>query len=318
MAKRVISGFVYGLILVCVGALKAFFGAQYNYAGNLVFDAFITFLAIVGTFEITRAFRDNITKTQRAMVMTFSALVIPACSLAEFFYGYGLIVACACFFVVALAILSLLVFRHEETTIESVGASLFAAVYPSFLLTIMVLANHLGSAPFEGGYMLIGKTGEVAFNGNLAILLVFVISPMSDVFAFFFGISLKKVFPRKLAPKLSPNKTVIGFIGGLVGGAISCAAIYFIYNLVLQFVFKTASYLDQTYIWLPVYMAIGMLVSLSTCLGDLLESSIKRKKGIKDMGKIMPGHGGVLDRIDGTIVATVVVYVCLLIVHIFI
>ena len=300
MAKRIISGVIYAIILICLGTLKAVLGAGSNYAGSLIFDAFVTFLSIVGTFEITRALKDTITKPQRVMVMTFGVLVIPACALTEYFFGLGLHVACTCFFVLVVALLSLLVFHNEKTTLESVGAALFSSVYPAFLLCIMVLVNHIGEAPMVEGFdKLIGNTGEAVFNANLAILLLFIVSPMSDVFAFFFGISLKKVFPRKLAPKLSPNKTVIGFIGGLIGGAISSGMVFFIYNIVLKYALGVDNCLDQTYIWLPIYMLIGMLISLVTCFGDLLESSIKRKKGIKDMGKIMPGHGGVMDRIDG-------------------
>ena len=61
-------------------------------------------------------------------------------------------------------------------------------------------------------------------------------------------------------------------------------------------------------VWLLVYVVIGMVASGANEFGDLVESGIKRKVGIKDMGKIMPGHGGILDRIDGTIFATIVVY----------
>ena len=62
------------------------------------------------------------------------------------------------------------------------------------------------------------------------------------------------------------------------------------------------------YIWLPVYIVVGVLAALATAFGDLVESCIKRKRGLKDMGDLMPGHGGILDRIDGTLFASVVVY----------
>ena len=61
-------------------------------------------------------------------------------------------------------------------------------------------------------------------------------------------------------------------------------------------------------LWLPVYLVIGLFSAVATAFGDLVESCIKRKVGLKDMGKIMPGHGGVLDRIDGTLFASIVVY----------
>ena len=63
------------------------------------------------------------------------------------------------------------------------------------------------------------------------------------------------------------------------------------------------------HIWLPAYLAIGFLAAAATEFGDLVESCIKRKIGIKDMGKIMPGHGGILDRIDGTLFASLAVYI---------
>ena len=134
------------------------------------------------------------------------------------------------------------------------------------------------------------------------IVFVFTVSPVCDVFAFFFGRMFKKQFPDKLAPEISPNKTIIGGIGGLVGGVATAAVIYFVYNAITG-----VGYVNM-HIWLPVYLAIGFLAAAATEFGDLVESCIKRKLGIKDMGNIIPGHGGVLDRIDGTLFASVAVY----------
>ncbi|MBQ9117661.1 MAG: phosphatidate cytidylyltransferase [Clostridia bacterium] len=304
MKNRVISGLIYLGILIGVFALKIF-------VNDLCFDAFVWFLAIVGTFEITRAFGDSMTKVQRVLTFIFAIIVIPTCALVEYFFGYGLHVTCVCFFALAISLLSLLVFDHDATTLENIGASLFAAVYPALLLCLLVLTNHIGQDPvLEGFDKVIGTQSDV-FNSNLAIMLIFVASPLSDVFAFFFGITLKKVFPKKLAPTLSPNKTIVGFVGGLIGGMIAAGLTYFVYNLALDtgYAFNWA--------WLPVYLAIGLLTALATSFGDLVESCIKRKKGLKDMGKIMPGHGGVLDRIDGTIFATVAVYICFAVIHLF-
>ena len=110
-----------------------------------------------------------------------------------------------------------------------------------------------------------------------------------------------------MSPNISPNKTMIGGIGGLFGGLVGACAVYFIYKA------GAGSYADMQ-IWLPVCLAIGLLVALFTAFGDLMESAIKRKVGIKDMGKIMPGHGGALDRIDGSIYASLVVYLCFILV----
>ena len=313
MKKRVISGLIYLFILVAMFASKIVVNIYTKNIGDLIFDTLIWFFAIVGTYEITRAFGDSMTKAQRVITFIFAGIVIPACGLAEYFFGYGLHVTCVCFFALCVTLLSLLVFRHDETTLENIGSSLLAAVYPSLLLCLLVLANHIGEPPVLAGFdKVIGGTEQAVFNSDLAILFIFTISPLSDVFAFFFGITLKKVFPQKLAPTLSPNKTVIGFIGGLIGGAISGVAVYFVYTMVLSLIGRAEVgwMFENVGLWLLVYVAIGLLAALATSFGDLVESCIKRKKGLKDMGNIMPGHGGVLDRIDGTIFATVAVYVC--------
>ena len=112
---------------------------------------------------------------------------------------------------------------------------------------------------------------------------------------------LRKFFPKKMSPNISPNKTVVGGIGGLVGGVLGAAILYFVYN-------ATAGAYTDMQIWLPVYLLIGLAVSFVTAFGDLTESAIKRKLDIKDMGKIMPGHGGALDRLDGVFFSTVTVY----------
>jgi len=181
---------------------------------------------------------------------------------------------------------------YEETSLEGLGLSFLSAVYPTVFLTVMALMNH-AVAPLE--------LQAFGFDSRILILFVFVVSPCSDSIAYVFGCSMGKRFPKKMAPTLSPKKTVIGGIGGLVGGLLGAAALYFIYNAL------AGSY-AQMYIWLPVYLLIGLVASVATMFGDLVESCIKRKLGLKDMGNIMPGHGGALDRLDSAFYSTVVVY----------
>jgi phosphatidate cytidylyltransferase len=88
---------------------------------------------------------------------------------------------------------------------------------------------------------------------------------------------------RKLWPEISPNKTIEGFVGGVV-----CA-------IIVAIVFKLLANIDQTMIELLV---IGIIVSLFGQMGDLVQSAFKRHYGVKDSGKILPGHGGILDRFD--------------------
>ena len=125
---------------------------------------------------------------------------------------------------------------------------------------------------------------------DLGKALVFVplcISFGSDTFALFAGMLFGR---HKLAPLVSPKKTVEGAVGGFVGSIVCCL----IYGAVMQFGFQ----LKVSYVIFAIYGALGSLVSQ---IGDLSFSYIKRQYGLKDFGNIFPGHGGVLDRFDSVI-----------------
>ncbi|MBR2321600.1 MAG: CDP-archaeol synthase [Clostridia bacterium] len=293
MKIRLISGSCYIALLAVFFCLKIFLPY-----GDFYFDGLIYAFAILGTFEMLRATKEKTTKAERGLVYTFTAITIPAVAVGEYFKGWGLATMGGAILVLSIALLSLLVIRHEETSLESLGLSLLSAVYPTLLLALMVLANH-ATAP--------GALTKIAFDSRLLILFVFVVSPCADSIAYVFGKFLRKYFPKKMTPVISPNKTVIGGIGGLVGGMLGAAALYFIYN-------ATAGSYDQMHIWLPIYLGLGLVASVATAFGDLVESCIKRKLGLKDMGNIMPGHGGVLDRLDSAFYSTIVVYLAYVIV----
>ncbi len=299
MKIRLLTGSCYIAVLAAFFCLKVL-------VHDFFFDALIYAFALIGTFEMLRALKDKTTKAEKGIVYVFAAVCVPACALCEQYYGQGALVVCACLFVLALALLSLLVIKHEETTLESLGCSLLASVYPTFLLCLLVLTNHANPNLEMALY---------GFDSDILILFIFVISPCADSIAYVFGRFLKKYFPKKMAPAISPNKTVIGGIGGLVGGMLGALILYFIYNATLGFGYLA---FEKMYLWLPVYLGIGLVSSVATAFGDLVESCIKRKLDIKDMGKLMPGHGGVLDRIDGTLFACVVVYGAFLLLGLFV
>ena len=118
------------------------------------------------------------------------------------------------------------------------------------------------------------------------LLYVVLITIMSDTFAHFWGTKIGSV---KLCPNVSPNKTVEGMIGGTIFGTFIGAAFF------LTFINPNASVL--------LIGVISLALSLVAQFGDLVFSAIKRKYGVKDYGNIMPGHGGVLDRLDSIIFA---------------
>lgn len=290
--KRTISGIVYVAVLLAFYLLKVF-------VHDLCFDVLTYAFAIIGTIEMLKASQAKTTKAERVIVMIFAIVSIPLCAFFETMSGYGVLrvyglhVMFVLFFVLAVALLCLFVIRYEETTLESVGYSFLSAVYPTFLLSLLILTNHVPE--FD-------QLKNVAFNSDLLILFIFVISPCSDCFALVVGSLLKKKFPQKFAPAISPNKTLVGFIGGLLGGVLGSVALYFVYNGLLGI-----GSFENMWLWLFVYAAIGFVAAAATMFGDLVESGIKRKLGVKDMGNLIPGHGGILDRIDGTLFATMIV-----------
>ena len=120
--------------------------------------------------------------------------------------------------------------------------------------------------------------------GRYVILIPFAIACACDAGAYFIGIKFGK---HKLAPVVSPNKTIEGALGGIATGVLAMI----LYTLVLDLIFKQ----DVSYGAAAVYGMLGCLVGE---LGDLCFSVIKRQTGIKDYGNLIPGHGGVLDRFD--------------------
>ena len=135
-------------------------------------------------------------------------------------------------------------------------------------------------------------------NGQYTFVLVFVAAWMCDSFAYFTG----KFFGKhKLAPNLSPKKTVEGSIGGIVFAIIGCM----LYGLVVE----KATGLNARY---HVLAATGLILSVVSQIGDLWASLIKREYGVKDYSQMMPGHGGVMDRFDSIIaISTILMAICI-------
>ena len=123
--------------------------------------------------------------------------------------------------------------------------------------------------------------------GRYYIIAALILPFASDSGAYFAGLRFGK---HKLAPVISPNKTVEGLVGGVIGATIGIL----LYCLILQLVFsRSVDYLSG--------IIYGVFGALAGTAGDLVFSTIKRQTGIKDYGSILPGHGGVLDRLDSMV-----------------
>jgi phosphatidate cytidylyltransferase len=139
------------------------------------------------------------------------------------------------------------------------------------------------------------EPGTAAFPeaGRNCVFLALFATFGSDTAAYFTG---KAIGRHKMAPQISPGKTWEGTAAGIIGGVIIC----------LLFTLDTPLQLPLNY-WQAVLL--GVLVSAFGQMGDLVESLLKRNYGVKDSGSLMPGHGGILDRIDSVLFAGAVVYI---------
>jgi len=134
--------------------------------------------------------------------------------------------------------------------------------------------------------------------GHLFVLLPVIITIMTDSGAYFTGITIGK---KKPFPNISPNKTVEGCVGGIIAGTLGML----IYGLIL-------SYATPLTVFYPILILYGIVGAVMTELGDLAFSWIKRKCGIKDYGRLIPGHGGALDRFDSMTFAAPTMYLLLM------
>lgn len=129
---------------------------------------------------------------------------------------------------------------------------------------------------------------------SLLVASVFALIWINDTFAFIVGKSIGK---HKLLERISPNKTVEGFMGGLFFCCLASVLFYFFTDLLS----------------LVLWVTIAIVTSVFGTLGDLIQSQLKRQAGVKDSGRIMPGHGGLFDRLDSVIFAAPFLYLFLIV-----
>jgi len=142
--------------------------------------------------------------------------------------------------------------------------------------------------------------------GPMALFTLMLIVLSFDSFSYFFGKGLGgKIFKSKLYPQASPTKTIEGALGGLLGTSVF---VYFIHSLNLFAMPQLDKWSSKPWLVLA-FIGIFCIFALA---GDLLESLIKREAKVKDSGSIMPGHGGLFDRLDGILMASIFSYFLLI------
>lgn len=176
-------------------------------------------------------------------------------------------------------------FRRRENPFFEVSQSFFAHLYVAVPLGFLLA---LAQGGYENGASLL--ITSVAFPRTFWVLPVFVFVWLSDTGAFVVGSLLGR---RKLFERISPKKTVEGLLGGLFFAMLGGLLFYLALPAVTQW-----------YHWL----ILALLVAGFATYGDLFESLLKRTYGVKDSGNILPGHGGILDRIDSILFAAIPAY----------
>ncbi len=227
--------------------------------GGPLLACFTLFLSLVGLYEFYNAFKSTEVKPIAYIGYVFAVLLfLNNIGLVNFELSFV-------FYISLLIALFNLVFNQDKT-IEDLAVSLLGLLYVPFLF------QHI-----------------VYLDGYKYIWLIFIIAWGTDTFAYLAGNLFGK---RKLYPKLSPNKTLEGSLGGILGA------------LVLTLVFAKFMGIEKYFL----ISVLAVLCSILSQLGDLTASRIKRLTGIKDFGKIIPGHGGVLDRFDSILFTAPIIY----------
>ena len=265
VVEKVIGAIVFGVIFLGTliwGALPFTFG--------------VALAAVVGSVELFSLFETKGQATATAAVLGIAA------SIAYVFLAHFKPIQSIGYVTVALIFGSfmwyMLVLKHVKPT-KAVALTVFAPMLTGLCLSYLVLLRDFA-----------GKTTPARNNGWYLVLYVIVLIWVYDVFAWFVG---RKIGRHKMAPSISPNKSWEGTIAGTVG-VLACSVLF------RQFIQWVTGHNRFPWFSIPVALVIGVLVVILSPLGDLSESLIKRDYGVKDMGKLIPGHGGIMDRFDST------------------
>jgi phosphatidate cytidylyltransferase len=233
------------------------------YLGGPAFEVFWSIAALIVIWEWTTLIADR--DRRSILLIAMASIVLALLLVGGSVYAFG-----------DLSKMRLL----AAVIVLALGALVVGAFAPAdrraWVAAGIPYAGAIGIAPvvlrFDDGH------------GFLAIIFLFAVVWTTDVAAYFVG---RAVGGPKLAPRFSPNKTWSGAIGGLVGAAIAAIAVAMIAGLGAVIVLTL----------------IAMVLSVVAQVGDLFESALKRRFNAKDSSRLIPGHGGVMDRLDGFVAA---------------
>lgn len=238
-------------------------------AGGSVLLAASFAVSVIGMYELNRVF-----ETEKSLLAFagYAAALVYYCNLAWEFVPDPVML----FLAFLIVLMFVFVFAYPKYHSRQVMAVFFGLFYVAVMLSYIYRIRLLGS-------------------GLYLAFLVLLCSWGCDTCAYCVGVLIGK---RKLSPKLSPKKSIEGAVGGVAGTAL-LTALY-------GYVFRVPMELDTAKIWmLALIAAVAGLISM---VGDLAASAIKRNYDIKDYGRLIPGHGGILDRFDSVIITAPIIF----------
>ncbi len=294
MLKRILTAIV--LLAVVLGTLFGLRQFSLFYV-----DTLILICMAIGVYEMFGAFR---AAKYKPMAIPLIIAVIGIYPALWFLRETGIVAVIAVTVMIALTIFT---FDHKYELKDFLSTA-FILFYPIVLLSIFFLINGkttLGDNPVNENY------GDM-----IGIMLALFIPVFTDTFAYFTGMAIGG---KKLCPEISPKKTIAGAVGGIVGGIAASVIVFLLFDF--YGVFDSMKNVNvhalttNMNVSLAIYMVIGLVGAVVSEVGDLSASWIKRRAGIKDFGKIFPGHGGIMDRLDSILFVLPIIYLAFAIIN---
>ena len=265
--------------IIVLGLLLVIFSA------HIVYPIVLSLIAVIAVFEILR-----VVGAHKKLSLSIPAYILSATfPILAFFVSVKnvtvfLLILAASMFVYLMWLMGVSVFSKGKVAFSSIAEVFVTVLYVTVSFTSLSLIRYLDRE-----------------SGAFCVVLVFMVAWICDVFAFAVGSLMGK---HKLIPEISPKKTVEGSIGGIVFSVLCCL----VYGIALDLIV-----VDMTVNYIALGL-IGGVLSIVSQLGDLVASLIKREYGVKDYGKIFPGHGGIMDRFDSVLaVSTILLIICLVV-----
>lgn len=257
MNNRIITAVIGAILFLCLLVI-----------GGLPFSIFVFLIASIGYYEYIRMHKIKILSFESLWGLIAITLIFLDNIFLQATHSFAVLL------IVVLGYFFILLFSKNRVNFDTISYIMLGIIYLAFSFVAMLDVRGLE-------------------NGLMLILFVLAVTWGTDIGAFFIGSKFGK---NRLAPIISPKKSIEGALGGILFALIIAIGFSFVFT--------------ETNILLLILIA--SLISIVGQIGDLIESALKRLKKVKDSGSLLPGHGGILDRFDSLILIFFVIYIILI------